>query len=104
MTSMARINEYCVGLAKVISLTVTREPIKSQKHLIPFKRCNWLIGSPRHDARKAFIVKCVYGPMKTQRADGSIRDFTLTQTLESRQEQHLLLVSVQLMTSAIQIA
>lgn len=46
----ARINERCVGLAKVGSRTSTREPIKSTKHLIPVKRCNWLIGSPRRDA------------------------------------------------------
>lgn len=50
MRSKARINECCVVLAKVVSLTITREPIKSPKHLIPVKRCNWLIGSLRHDA------------------------------------------------------
>lgn len=54
--------------------------------------------------RKAFILKYVYRLMKTRRATGRIGDFTLAQTLESRQEQHLLLVSVRLMTSAIQIS
>lgn len=50
LRAKAGINGYCVGWAKVVFLTITREPIKSSKHLIPVRRCNWLLGSRRHDA------------------------------------------------------
>lgn len=45
MRSKGRINECYVGFAKVVSFTVMREPIKSPKHLMAVKRCNWLIGT-----------------------------------------------------------
>lgn len=53
MRSKARIKECCVVVAKVVSFTVMREPIKSLKHLIAVKRCNWLIGTVRYDALSA---------------------------------------------------
>lgn len=43
--SKGRINECYVGFAKVVSFTVMRQPIKSPKHLMAVKRCNWLIGT-----------------------------------------------------------
>lgn len=65
----AGINEYSVGWAKVVFLTITREPIKSSKHLIPVRRCNWLIAGDMMYfvltiKRETLIVKSVYRPME----------------------------------------